>query len=246
VPLIVICQQITCQTGLLKGGSSDSSKGSKIFKGCGTLDSGEKKSEVEPLAGLGSDIVHASNCKTPLTWLPFGIFDIIDKSRGKVLIVEVVCILIISICLEVGSKSGSMTSCSLYNLLQRIDTILISCDHLLTWKVDLKADNIGVDCMHLISHQTPKGLALRDIACIQIELDLILTLAKLHSGMVMALVDILVDVLDAPDGTDALDIDMTLILPEQKYAEWNNKMIIDLLATGRVCVFPVSQWWRLA
>src|SRR6202023_1223389 len=121
---------------------------------------------------------------------------------------------------------------------QRIDTIFIPCDHLLTWKVDLKADNVGINCMHLISHQTPKSLALRDVACIQIELDLILTLAKLHSGTVMALVDILVDVLDASDRADALHVDMTAILPEQKDAEGN---IVNFHAVGEgICLFSVT------
>jgi uncharacterized oligopeptide transporter (OPT) family protein len=90
----------------------------------------------------------------------------------------------------------------------------------------------GRHCMHLVHHQLLKGLALRDIACIQIELDLILTIAKLHGGMVMTLVDIFVDELDASDGANALYIDMALILPEQKDAERNDKAIINCLAIG--------------
>src|ERR1700724_2457558 len=180
MPLVIIAHQTTCQAGLLKAGSSDSSKGSKVLKGCGTLDSSEKESEVEAFASLGSDIVHASDCKAPLTWFPFATFEVVDESRGKVLIVDVAGSFILGIGLEVGSKSGVAVACSLNNLIQRVDTVLIPCDHLLTWKVDLKADNVGIDCIHLVCHQTPKGLALRDIACIQIELDLVLTLAKLH------------------------------------------------------------------
>src|ERR1700724_281151 len=222
MPLVIIGQQTTCQAGLLKAGSSDSSKGSKVLKGCGTLDSREKESEGEAFAVIGSAIVHASDCKAPLTWFPFAIFEVGDESRGKVLIVDVAGSFVLGIGLEVGGKGGVAAPCSLDNLLQRIDTIFIPCDHLLTWKVDLKVDDVGIDCMHLISHQTPKSLALRDVACIQIELDLILTLAKLHSGTVMALVDILVDVLDASDRADALDVDMAAILPEQKDAEGND------------------------
>src|ERR1700724_1188608 len=220
--LDILCQQSTSQAGLLNAGSSDSSKGSKVLKGCGTLDSSEKESEVEAFAGLGSDIVHASDCKAPLTWFPFATFEVVDESRGKVLIVDVAGSFVLGIGLEVGSKGGVAASCSLDNLLQRIDTIFIPCDHLLTWKVDLQADNVGIDCMHLECHQTPKGLTLRDVACIQIELDLILALAKLHGGAVMALVDILVDVLDASNRADALHVDVTTILPEQKDAEGND------------------------
>ena len=87
--------------------------------------------------------------------------------------------------------------------------------------------------MHLISHQPPKGLALRDIVCIQIELDFILTLVKLHGGTVMALVDVFVNVLDSLDQTNTLHVDIAPVLPEQNNAEWNNTAIIDLLAIGK-------------
>jgi hypothetical protein len=43
----------------------------------------------------------------------------------------------------------------------------------------------------------PVCLIAANIACIQIELDLILGSAKLHGGFVMALVHILVNVLDS-------------------------------------------------
>ena len=109
---------------------------------------------------------------------------------------------------------------TLHNLLQRIDAILIPCDCLLTWKVDLKMDNIGLNSMHLISHQPPKGFALRDIVCIQIELDLILTLAKLHGGTVMALVDVFVDVLDPPDRSNTLYLDMASVLWHTSHRKW--------------------------
>ena len=69
--------------------------------------------------------------------------------------------------------------------------------------------------------------------CIHIELNLILTLAKLHGGTVMALVDIFVDVLDPLDRSNTLYVDMASVLPEQKDAEWNDKMIVDFLATGK-------------
>jgi hypothetical protein len=140
-------------------------------------------------------------------WFPFASLEVVDKGRGKVLVVDVVGIVILRIGLEVGSEHCGLGSSSLNNLLQRIDAILILCDHLLTWKVDLKVNDIGMDCMHLILHQPSKGFALRDVACIQIELDLILTISKLHDGTVVTLVDIFIDVLDPSDGANALYID---------------------------------------
>ena len=66
-----------------------------------------------------------SNCKALLIWFSFALFEIVDKGRRKVLVLVVVCVLILSIGLEVGSKNGIAGSSSLNNLLQRIDTILI-------------------------------------------------------------------------------------------------------------------------
>ena len=237
MPLVVICQQTTCQTGLPKGGSCDFSKGSKILKECGTLDSSKKKLETEALASLGSDIVDASNCIASLTWFLFASFEIVDKGKEKILIV-VVGILILSIGPEIDSESCIAIACPFNNLLQRIDTILVPCDCLLARKMDLKMDDIVTNCMHLISHQAPEGLTLGNIAYIQIELDLILTLAKLYNSMVMALVDIFVDVLDVSDRVNALYVDMAPILSEQKDAEWNYIKIIDLLVIGQY-VFSV-------
>src|ERR1700724_4243401 len=104
--LDILCQQSTSQAGLLNAGSSDSSKGSKVLKECGTLDSSEKESEVEAFASLGSDIVHVSDCKAPLMWFPFAIFEVVDESRGKVLIVDVAGSFVLGIGLEVGGKGG--------------------------------------------------------------------------------------------------------------------------------------------
>src|SRR3954453_9184572 len=61
MPLIVICQKTTGQTGLTKGGKLDILKGAEMDKGCSTLDSSEKEAEIEALASLGCNIVDATN-----------------------------------------------------------------------------------------------------------------------------------------------------------------------------------------
>jgi hypothetical protein len=53
--------------------------------------------------------------------------------------------------------------------------------------------------MHLVGHDTPEGLTLGDISGIQILFDLVLASAELHRGAIVALVDVLVDVLDSLD-----------------------------------------------
>jgi hypothetical protein len=57
-----------------------------------------------------------------------------------------------------------------------------------------------ISCRNLLVHHeltdVPECFRCRYIACIKVELDLILTFPKLHGGTIMAFVDILVDVLD--------------------------------------------------
>ena len=71
------------------------------------------------------------------------------------------------------------------------------------------------DKVHLIGHIAPEGLMLGNIAGIQVLLDLIQTCAKFHGSAVMALVDVLVNVLDGLDGCNPLEIDVTAIFPDE-------------------------------
>jgi hypothetical protein len=61
----------------------------------------------------------------------------------------------------------------------------------------------------------PQSFTAADITCIQILLDLISASAKLHSGAIMALVHIFVDVLDSLDRSNRLHIDMAPVLPDK-------------------------------
>ena len=54
-----------------------------------------------------------------------------------------------------------------------------------------------------------------NIVGIQVLLDLIQTCAKLHSSAIMALINVLVNVLDSLDGCNLLEIDVTAIFPDE-------------------------------
>ena len=89
--------------------------------------------------------------------------------------------------------------------------------------------------MHLIGHIAPEGLILGNIAGIQVLLDLIQTCAKLHSSVVMALVDVLVNVLDGLDGCNPLEIDVTAIFPDEVRAVRHYPAIVNLLSIDLKC-----------
>jgi len=71
---------------------------------------------------------------------------------------------------------------------------------------------------------------LGDIAGIQVLLDLIETSTKLHGSVIMALVDVLVNVLDSLDGCDPLYIDVTAIFPDEVRAVRDYPAIVNPLS----------------
>jgi hypothetical protein len=66
----------------------------------------------------------------------------------------------------------------------------------LALKVDMESNYVRNLLVHDELIDMPECFRCKDIACIKVELDLILTFPKLHGGMIIAFVDILVDVLD--------------------------------------------------
>ena len=101
--------------------------------------------------------------------------------------------------LKPSSKCGKAVFMGINSTLYTIGSIGVDDNRLLVFKMNLKANNIGDMLLHGKEIETPHSLTVTDVACIQVLLNLILTSAKLHSGPVMALVDILVDVLDSLD-----------------------------------------------
>jgi hypothetical protein len=84
--------------------------------------------------------------------------------------------------------------------------------------------------VHLIGHSAPEGLTLSNIAGIQVLLDLILTGAKLHGSAIVALVDVLVDVLDGFDGCNPLNVNVATIFPDEVRTVRHHPAIVDLLS----------------
>jgi hypothetical protein len=77
----------------------------------------------------------------------------------------------------------------------------------------LKMDHSGLPLMH------PKV----------IKVPATLTGVELHCCMIMAFVDIFIDVLNGFDRRNALNIDMTAVLPDKPFAVWYDPAIVDHL-----------------
>ena len=123
---------------------------------------------------------------------------ILDHLIRKVLIKGVVnnTILILIIGLEPCSESGVSVCMTLKSLLESIP-VSIKDNCLLLGEMNCKMQNAGLMILDLKEIKAPVCLIAANIMCIQVVLDLIMSSAKLHSGVVMALIHILVDVLDS-------------------------------------------------
>ena len=141
------------------------------------------------------------------------------------------CHPILDISLELSCK-GSVECCTpLHNIMSIDSYIGIPCHSLLTWKMDLKTNNIRFLFIHLKVVYLPVSLTGRDIACIKILLDFIRALTKLHGDSVMTLIDILVDILDSLDRSNGLNINVMLVLFDQVFAVANNPTVVNLFAS---------------
>jgi len=102
--------------------------------------------------------------------------------------------LINGIGLKVGHELGFGVVGSLHHPLRK--GLIIECDQLLIRKVDGKVHNSRLLMVDFMSHDSPDSLIATHIVSIQVLFNLICNLNKLHSSVVMALVDIFVDVFD--------------------------------------------------
>ncbi len=123
-----------------------------------------------------------------------------DHLVRKVLIKGIIndTILMLIIGLEPSSKSGVPVLMLLKSLLKSIPA-RIENNWLLLGKMNCKMQNAGLMILDLKEIKVLVCLTAANITCIQVVLDLIMSSAKLHSGMIMALIHILVDVFDSFD-----------------------------------------------
>jgi hypothetical protein len=200
MPLIVILCKTIGNAGFSKGRIKNTTKSAKVFIRGGTLDSSEKKTQIEALSSRGMSVIHPANLKAPLPNSPNICVLVPDHLVRKVMIKSIVddTILMKSIGLEPSSESGIPVLMTLKSLLKSI-AIRANDNWLLLGKMDRKTQNTGLMILDLKEVKAPVCLTAADITCIQVVLDLIMGCAKLHGGAIVTLVHILVDVLNSFD-----------------------------------------------
>jgi hypothetical protein len=106
--------------------------------------------------------------------------------------------MISSIDLEPSSESGVPVFMPLKSFLRSLP-VRIDDNSLLLRKMDCKVQNTELMILDMKEVMAPGCLTATDIVCIQVVPNLIMGSAKLHGGTIVALIDILVDVLDGFD-----------------------------------------------
>src|SRR5882672_5635368 len=164
-------------------------------KRSGPFDNSEQSAQIEPLPSCRVGKVDATNGGLkPLARCPSLVLGIPDKVFREFNIVVLLSIGIFGIGLKVTHELGL----EVLSTLQYVFSLPngVKDNSLLIRQVNWKRDHSRMLGVNLIPSQPPKGLRCTDIVCTEILLDLILVLPKLHSSPIMALVDVLVDVLD--------------------------------------------------
>jgi hypothetical protein len=186
-------------------------------RGC-TWNIGEKKAKVEELSTGGMDVEHSANSKAPGPVSPDALVLQVPNHLSRIVLIkklanEVIwweCCIFLVPCSECGIQTAMFKKG-----LAKLCIIRVKDDTLLIRKVDLKAHYIGVLLLHVKKVKPPHSLTAANEPRIQVLANLICSSAKLHCCPVMALVDILVDVLDSLDRGNRLYVDMAPVLPEE-------------------------------
>ena len=198
MPLIVIFCKAIGNVGFSESGIENILKGTQGFIRDGTLDNSKEETQIEALFSRRMGIIHSANLEAPLPDSPDMPVLMPDHLAKKVLVKGIIddTILMLSIGLEPSSKSGVPVLMPLKSLLESIP-IGIDNDCLLLGEMNCKTQDTGLMILNLKEVKAPVCLTAADIVRIQVMLDLIMGIAKLHSGAIMALVHILVDILDS-------------------------------------------------
>src|SRR5713101_3372628 len=199
-PLIIILCKAIGNAGFSEGVIGMTLMSAKVLIRGGTSDDSEKKTQIKALSRRRVSVIHPANLKAPLSDMPGMPILVPDHPVGKVLIQGIVddTILMKSIGLEPSSKSGVPILMPLKSLLKSVSAGTND-NCLLLRKVYRKMRNARLMILNLKEVKTPVCLTAANVACIQVKLDLILGSAKLHGGMIVALVHIFEDVLDCFD-----------------------------------------------
>ncbi len=194
VPFTIILQETPCKAGSLVGWELFSIVSAQVLPGSSALDNSEQDPEIEAFSSRWMDKVHATDGKAPLPWLPEMGPSIPDKVLREVL-VEVLGgqVRIHLIGFEPLCQLGHLGSRVIKDSVRVI--MFLEVHHLLILQVNRKAVDSGKLLVHMTLKDVPTGLSRTNIVGINVILDLI-HISNLDSGMVRALVDVLVDVLD--------------------------------------------------
>jgi hypothetical protein len=235
--LIVVLYKTIDNTGLSEGGILNTLKSVSIFMTGGTSDNSEKETQIKVLSRRRVSIIHPANLNALLPGCPDTPLPVPDHDVRKVLVEGATdggIIMIKSIGRKPSSKCGVPVLIALKSLLKSVP-VGMNDNCLLLGKMNCQTQNTGLMILNFKEVKTPVGLTAADIARIQVKLDLILGSAKLHGGAIMALVDILVDVLDSFDKGDRLHIDVTPILPDEILAVTDDPSVVNLIFALWTC-----------
>src|ERR1700690_3693442 len=189
---------------------------------------------------------HATYGKASFMGLPLFPLGIPSEFLRKILIEVVVGFRDVLIGLEPCCELGILIPCTFQNIIGFI--VCMEVDHLLILEMDREVIDGRLFHVHWKLKDVPACFDRTNVTTINIILNLIdlLVLAHLYSGKIVALVDILVNILYGLDRRTNLDIDAAVILGREIWAIRDNITIVKDVSTvggvGATIVWPGIFW----
>lgn len=129
--------------------------------------------------------------------------------------------------------------------------IISEVNHLLIWEMNRKAIDIRGFLMHLELQEMPASFNRTNVSPIHILLDFIPS-SNTHSSTIMALVDVLMDVLDCSDRGTNLNIDVAIVLGSQMRIIRDDPGVVEDKALGvgmgdtvvRPCILGITIFFK--
>ena len=224
VPLAIILQKTSSETGGLVGGMDLTLKGPEIIPGFSTFDIHQEHPEIKALASRRMNKIHPADDITLRTMLPLLRLLLPHKMMGKILITDILCTVQSSIGNEPLCERGLLDAITVNDLFGKV--VIIPIDHMLIFEMNRQTIDGRFFLMHRKFHNMPDPLHGTNVARANMIKYLIDIFTHTDGGTIMTLVYVLVDVLDGLDRGADLNIDMTIIPCGQKGIRRNDVAIV--------------------
>src|SRR5258705_3424540 len=229
-PLSIILQKAMGETGSFEGCMQLTLVRSKVLPRFSTFDDSQEGLEVKALSSFRVNKVHPAYDFTLTTCLPLSNFLLPNELLRKVMISDILCIRQDGVCNEPLCEGSLFEGLVIQQHLWVIMFIIM--DIMFILQMHRQAIDGGFLLVHWKFHHVPATLCRTNVTGAYVIGQLIYVLSDNDGGTVVTFVYILVYIFDGLDGSEDLDVDMTVITCRQQGVIRNDVVIVKGFTFG--------------